>query len=136
MPQPPPSLLDERKRPTKLRRVERIEFFHSIVQSTPTMRSVQSSPQRLPGPAAQATGIEQSRLLKNGAPAQAFTREERARGGHARAEKIRKRKELREQFDIAGLEDFAAAEPELLDQALTSRIARHAARSVAPGEQQ
>jgi hypothetical protein len=38
--------------------------------------------------------------------------------------------------DIAGLEDFAAAEPELLDQALTSLIARHAARSVTPGEQQ
>ena len=45
-------------------------------------------------------------------------REDRARGGHARAEKIRRRKELREQFDVAELEDFAAAEPELLDQAL------------------
>jgi hypothetical protein len=31
---------------------------------------------------------------------------------------IRRRKELREQFDIAELEDLSAAEPELLDRAL------------------
>jgi hypothetical protein len=135
--------------------------------------------------------LKQSRPLKNGAAAHAFTREDRARGGHARAETIRRRKELREQFDVAELEDLAAAEPELLDQALarlylligseddrvalravkevldrtlgwsrqrhehgrsqgtdmdaalaaareklTSLIARHAARSVATGEQQ
>jgi hypothetical protein len=100
------------------------------------MRSVQSSSQRPLGPAAQATGIEPSRLLKNGAAAHAFTREDRAKGGRVRAEKIRRHKELREQFDVGGLEDFAAAEPELLDQAPTSLIARRAARSVTPGEQQ
>jgi hypothetical protein len=66
----------------------------------------------------QGTGVEPSRLLKNGAAAHAFTPEDRARGGHARAEKIRRRKELREQFDTAELEDLAAAEPELLDRAL------------------
>jgi hypothetical protein len=49
---------------------------------------------------------------------QAFTCEDRARGGHARAEKIRRRKELREQFDVAELEGLTAAEPELLDRAL------------------
>ena len=36
----------------------------------------------------------------------------------ARAEKMRSRKELRERLDVAELEDLAAAEPELLDQAL------------------
>jgi hypothetical protein len=60
----------------------------------------------------------ESRLLKNGAPAHAFTPEDRARGGHARGEKIRRRKELREQLEGADLEDMAAAEPELLDRAL------------------
>jgi hypothetical protein len=64
------------------------------------------------------TGAEQSRLLKNGAPAHAFTREDRARGVHARAEKIRRHKELRDQLDVAELEDLAAAEPELLHRAL------------------
>jgi hypothetical protein len=49
---------------------------------------------------------------------QAFTSEDRARGGHARAAKIRRRKELREQFDVAELEGLTAAEPELLDRAL------------------
>lgn len=44
----------------------------------------------------QPKGVEHSRLLKNGATAHALTPEERARGGHARAEKIRRRKELRE----------------------------------------
>jgi hypothetical protein len=57
-------------------------------------------------------------VLKNGAPAHVFTPEDRARGGHARAEKIRRRKELREQLDVAEVEDLSAAEPELLDRAL------------------
>jgi hypothetical protein len=57
-------------------------------------------------------------VLKNGAAAHAFTPEDRARGGHARAEKIRRRKELREQFNVADAEDLTAAEPELLDRAL------------------
>jgi hypothetical protein len=82
------------------------------------MRSMPSDAHRRPGPTGQRTRDEQSRLLKNGAAAHEFTREERARGGHARAEKIRRRKELREQFDGAELEDLAAAEPELLDRAL------------------
>jgi hypothetical protein len=82
------------------------------------MRSVQSGSQRRPGAAARPTGVEQSRLLKNGAAAHAFTREDRARGGHARAAKIRKHKELREQLNVAELEDLTAAEPELLDRAL------------------
>jgi hypothetical protein len=41
-----------------------------------------------------------------------------SQGGHARAGKIRRRKELRKQFDVAELEDLSAAEPELLDRAL------------------
>jgi hypothetical protein len=61
---------------------------------------------------------EGARLLKNGAPAHAFTPEDRARGGQARAEKMRRRKELREQFDVAGLKDVTAADPELLNRAL------------------
>jgi hypothetical protein len=92
--------------------------FHSTAQSTPTMRNMQSGSQKLLGPAGQSTGAGQSHLLKNGAPAYAFTREDRARGGHARAEKIRRREKLRKQFDVAALEDVAAAEPELLDRAL------------------
>lgn len=79
---------------------------------------MQPSSQSGLGPTAQPTGVEQSRLLKNGAVAHAFTREDRARGGHARAEKIRKRKELRKQVDVAELEDLSAIEPELLDRAL------------------
>jgi hypothetical protein len=78
-----------------------------------------SGSQRRLRAAGRPTGGEQSHLLKNGAPAHAFTPKDRARGGHARAEKIRKRKELREQFDVAAVEDLAAAEPELLDRALT-----------------
>jgi hypothetical protein len=85
------------------------------------MRNVQSS-SRKPPPDGQHTGFEQPRLLKNGAAAHAFTPADRARGGYARAEKIRRRKELREQFDGAELEDLAAAEPELLDRALARLV--------------
>jgi hypothetical protein len=62
-------------------------------------------------------GIDQSRLLKNGVVAHEFTGADRARGGRARAQKIRNRKAL-EQLDIAEVEGVTAAEPELLDQAL------------------
>lgn len=81
------------------------------------MRSMQSASRR-PPPDGRQTDVERTRLLKNGAAAHRFTPEDRARGGQARAEKIRKRKELRDQFDVAELEDLTAAEPELLDQAL------------------
>jgi hypothetical protein len=74
------------------------------------MRSVQSSSRRLP-PDRQQTDVEPSRLLKNGAPAHAFTPADRARGGYARAEKIRRRKELREQFDGPELEDLVRPSP-------------------------
>ena len=57
-------------------------------------------------------------VLKNGAVAHALTREDRAKGGRARAEKIRRRTELRERFEVADLEDLADAEFELLDRAL------------------
>jgi len=70
------------------------------------------------GPTGRRTGVERSRLLKNGAAAHEFTRDDRAKGGHARAEKIRRRKELRKHFDVAELDDLSAAEPELLDRAL------------------
>jgi hypothetical protein len=79
---------------------------------------MQSRSQRRLEPSGERTGPKESRLLKNGAPAHAFTPEDRARGGHARAEKIRRRKGLREQLDGAELEDLAAAESELLDRAL------------------
>lgn len=82
------------------------------------MRSIPLNSQTPLGPGSRRTSIEPSHLLKNGAPAHAFTREDRARGGHARAEKIRRRKELREQFDVAEFEDLTASEPELLDLAL------------------
>jgi hypothetical protein len=82
---------------------------------------MQSGSQKLLGPPGQPTGAGRSHLLKNGAPAHAFTREDRARGGHARAEKIRRREELRKQFDVAELEDVAAAEPELLAR-VVSRV--------------
>lgn len=59
-----------------------------------------------------------TRLLENRAAAHEFTREDRARGGRARAEKIRRRRELRERFEVEELEDLAGAELELLDQAL------------------
>jgi hypothetical protein len=39
-------------------------------------------------------------------------------GGPARAEKIRRRRELRERFEVEELEDLPGAELELLDQAL------------------
>ena len=76
------------------------------------------SAQILLGPIGRRTGAEQPRLLKNGAAAHELSREDRARGGRARAEKIRRRKELRERFEVAQLEDLAGAELELLDQAL------------------
>ena len=62
------------------------------------------------------------RLLKNGAPAHEFTREDRARGGRVRAERIRRREELRERFDVAHLEDLAAAELDVLGGALLRLI--------------
>jgi hypothetical protein len=79
---------------------------------------MQSGSRTLLGPAGQSTAAAQARLLKNGAAAHAFTPADRARGGHARAEKMRRHKELRERFDVAEPEDLTAAEPELLDQAL------------------
>jgi hypothetical protein len=82
------------------------------------MRSMESRSQRPLGSARQGRSVGESRLLKNGAPAHAFTPEDRARGGHARAEKIRRRKKLREEFEVAELGDLAATEPELLDGAL------------------
>jgi hypothetical protein len=60
----------------------------------------------------------QLRLLRNGAEAHEFTREDRAKGGRARAEMIRRRNELRERFGVAELEDLAAGELELLNRAL------------------
>ncbi len=63
------------------------------------------------------TAVEPSRVLKNGAVAHELTREDRAKGGRKRAEKIRRRKELRERFEIGQLEGLASAELELLDQA-------------------
>jgi hypothetical protein len=57
-------------------------------------------------------------VLKNGAVAHELTREDRAKGGRRRAEKIRRRKELRERFEIGQLEGGLSAELELLDQAL------------------
>jgi hypothetical protein len=82
------------------------------------MRSMQSSSQKTPRTERQRTGPKESRLLKNGARAHTFTREDRARGGHARAEKICRRKELKEKLDGAETEDLAAAESELLDRAV------------------
>jgi hypothetical protein len=97
---------------------QRFIFFHTTLQSIPTMRKMQSGAKRGVAPAGQPAASEHSHLLKNGASAHAFTREDRARGGHARAEKIRRRKELRERFEVDQLEDLAEAELELLDRAL------------------
>jgi hypothetical protein len=58
------------------------------------------------------------RLLRNGAPAHELIREDRAKGGRARAEKIRKRKELRERFQVENLEELAEAELELVERGL------------------
>jgi hypothetical protein len=58
-------------------------------------------------------------LLKNVAEAHELTRDDRARGGRARAEKLRKRKDLRERFQVEQLEDLAEAE--LLDRAVVRR---------------
>lgn len=55
-------------------------------------------------------------LLRNGVEAHELTREDRAKGGRARAEKLRRRKELRERFEVEQLEDLAEAE--LLDRAV------------------
>jgi hypothetical protein len=71
------------------------------------MRSMESA-QILLRPTIGRTGAEQSRLLKNGAAAHELTRE-RAKGGRIRAEKIRRRKELRERFEVAQFEDLAGA---------------------------
>jgi hypothetical protein len=79
----------------------RFGFFHSTVQSTPTMRSNEIQPQTLLGPSGRRTRSGQLRLLKNGAEAHEFTRDDRAKGGRARAEKIRKRKELRDRFEVS-----------------------------------
>jgi hypothetical protein len=77
---------------------------------------MQSGSQIVVGPNGSGTHAERSRLLKNGAEAHAFTAEDRAKGGRVRAEKMRRRKELRERFEVAHLDDLAAAELELLDQ--------------------
>lgn len=79
---------------------------------------MRSSSRTLVEPSARRTRPGQARLLKNGAAAHEFTAEDRAKGGRARAEKIRKRKELRNRFEVAHLEDLATAELELLDRAL------------------
>ncbi|HXL42475.1 MAG TPA: hypothetical protein VN960_00275 [Gaiellaceae bacterium] len=78
---------------------------------------MQSSSQRRLRPAGRATADTRSRLLKNGAAAHAFTREDRAKGGRNRAKKIRRRKELREQFEAADFEDLAVAELDLFGRA-------------------
>jgi hypothetical protein len=77
-----------------------------------------SSSDTLEQPKECRTRCGQLRLLKNGAEAHEFTREDRARGGRARAEKVRRRNELRERFEVAELEDLAAGELELLNRAL------------------
>src|SRR5438270_13620826 len=59
-------------------------------------------------------------LLRNGVEAHELTREDRAKGGRASAEKLRKRKELRERLQLEQLADLAEAE--LLDRAVV-RIA-------------
>jgi hypothetical protein len=82
------------------------------------MRSVQSGSKGGLERVGQPTEGQGPRRLKNGAAAHSFTPEERARGGHARAEKIRRRKELREQLEAAEFEELTAAAPELLDRAL------------------
>jgi hypothetical protein len=65
------------------------------------MRSNEIQPQTLLGPSGRRTRSGQLRLLKNGAEAHEFTRDDRAKGGRARAEKIRKRKELRDRFEVS-----------------------------------
>jgi hypothetical protein len=95
----------------------RIPFFPQHRPEHTYDESVQSA-QILLGPIGRPTRAEQPRLLKNGAAAHELTREDRAKGGRTRAEKIRRRKELRERFEVAQLEDLAGAELELLDQAL------------------
>lgn len=96
----------------------KFRFLHSSVQSTPTMRGMRYGSQIVVGPNSRATGADQSHLLKNGAPAHELTPEDRAKGGRARAEKIRRRKELRDRFEAAELEDLSSAELDLLDRAL------------------
>jgi hypothetical protein len=74
------------------------------------MRSVTPARKDVSRSAGQPMGAG-SRLLKNGAPAHAFTREDRARGGHARAEMIRRRKELRDQLGGASLKTWLRPSP-------------------------
>jgi hypothetical protein len=59
-----------------------------------------------------------ARLLKNGAAAHEFTRDDRAKGGRVRAGKIRRRKALQARFDVATLEDLDRAELELAERAI------------------
>ena len=87
-------------------------FFHSTVQGTTYDENMQSPR------TGRRTVADHSRLLKNGAAAHELTREDRAKGGRARAEKLRRRKELRERFEVAQREGLAGVEAELLDQAL------------------
>jgi hypothetical protein len=92
-------------------------------------------------PDANAPGTpDHGRLLKNGAKAHDFTRDDRTRGGRARAARIRRRKALQERFDVETLEDLDGAKLELLDRALVrlalliasedDRIAMRACREV------
>ena len=96
---------------------QQISFFPQHCPEHAYDESMQTA-QILLRPDGRRTGVEQSRLLKNGAAAHELTREDRAKGGRIRAEKIRRRKELRERFEVGQLEDLAGAELELLDQAL------------------
>jgi len=59
-------------------------------------------------PKERRTRYGQPRLLKNGTAAHEFTHEDRAKGGRASAEKMLTRQELRERFEIGGLEDLGA----------------------------
>jgi hypothetical protein len=65
------------------------------------------------------------RLLRHGT-AHELTRRDRAKGGRARAEKIRKRKELSDRFHVETLKEFDEADRELLDQPMPTkrRLAR------------
>src|SRR6266511_6412355 len=96
-----------------------VDFIFPTASPRAHLRSggMQSSSQRRLRPAGRATADTRSRLLKNGAAAHAFTREDRAKGGRNRAKKIRRRKELREQFEAADFEDLAVAELDLFGRA-------------------
>jgi hypothetical protein len=116
-----------------------LPIHHSIAQSTPTISAMPSK--SATASQANAPGTpDHGRRLKNGAQAHNFTREDRARGGRARAEKIRTRKALQERFEVEALEGLNGAESELLDRALVrlallvasedDRIAMRACREV------